>query len=94
MENSKDWHQEGNSSALDDGQATTKSALDKSDESSDENHSRDDVATCWILVVHAEGGREDEWDGHDGADHGQVVLNGQEEAHVPGRIVVHPVRDS
>jgi hypothetical protein len=39
-----------------------------------EDHGADDVASCWVIIFHAQRRRQDEWDGHYGAYHRQIVL--------------------
>lgn len=53
---------------------TTYGSLYESHQTGYKNHRGDNIASCRIVLSHAEGWCQYERDGNDGANHGQVML--------------------
>lgn len=87
----KGGHQERYSSALNNGQTDAPRGLEVGNDARDEDHRRDDDAPVGVLIGHAQRRRQDERYGNNGSNHGQVVLECEEDAQVPWGIIVDGV---
>ena len=76
-------HQEGEGSALDDGQTTPECYLQQSDDPGHEQDRGDDVSPGGVILADTEGRADDEGDGDRGPEHGEVVLETKDTAGVP-----------
>lgn len=92
-QNGQCGHQKRNGAALDERQAAAPRRLEPRDQTGDKDHGRDDFAAVRIVVFHTQCGRQNERNGDDGADHGEIVLQRQQNAEVPRWGVVDAVDD-
>ena len=88
-ENCNCGNKEGECSALDDGQTTSKGDLEQSEESRDKEEGGDDVAPSRIIISDAQKWTQNERNGDSGAKHCQIMLQSQNTAGVPATFVVN-----